>query len=159
MASDRLIVYFHGGGFVIGDLETHDHLCRDLANASGCSVVAADYRRAPECRWTTASPPSAGSSSATGIWGEYRAPDPSRGQRGRQASDGNHLRLREEGGQLLVYPVTDHHMPAGSRGPCKQEGCMLDNCPAYATEVSSGRTARAVLGRAARWSRSVRSGN
>ncbi|MGF1453873.1 MAG: alpha/beta hydrolase [Alphaproteobacteria bacterium] len=42
------LVYYHGGGWVIGDLDTHDSLCRDLANASGCRVFAVDYRLAPE---------------------------------------------------------------------------------------------------------------
>jgi acetyl esterase len=42
------IVYFHGGGWVLGNLDTHDALCRGLANASGLRVMATDYRLAPE---------------------------------------------------------------------------------------------------------------
>lgn len=43
-----LILFFHGGGWVLCDLDSHEFLCRDLANASGCAVVAVDYRLAPE---------------------------------------------------------------------------------------------------------------
>ena len=42
------LVYYHGGGFVIGNLETHDSTCRRLANKSRCQVVAIDYRLSPE---------------------------------------------------------------------------------------------------------------
>ncbi|MEN9627969.1 MAG: hypothetical protein RJA10_1196 [Pseudomonadota bacterium] len=43
-----VLLYLHGGGFVIGSLETHDSLCRQLALRSGCAVLALDYRLAPE---------------------------------------------------------------------------------------------------------------
>ena len=55
-ASDPLpaLVYFHGGGFVIGDLDTHDGLCRLFANASGCRVISVAYRVAPEHKFPAA---------------------------------------------------------------------------------------------------------
>jgi acetyl esterase len=46
-----LIVFFHGGGFVLCDLETHDGLCRSLANATGFAVASVAYRLAPEARF------------------------------------------------------------------------------------------------------------
>ncbi|MEV0716625.1 alpha/beta hydrolase [Asanoa sp. NPDC050611] len=49
-----VIVFFHGGGFVVGDLDTHDAQVRRLAHATGASVVAVDYRRAPEHPWPAA---------------------------------------------------------------------------------------------------------
>ena len=48
------LVYFHGGGFVAGSLETHDGICRSLANASGCRLVSVDYRLGPEARFPAA---------------------------------------------------------------------------------------------------------
>lgn len=47
--ADRpLIIYYHGGGWVIGDLDTHDPFCRQLSDASGCTIMSIDYRLAPE---------------------------------------------------------------------------------------------------------------
>jgi len=57
-ASDAVLpvlVYFHGGGFTVGSIATHDTLCRVLAQRSGCAVVSIDYRLAPEHKFPTAS--------------------------------------------------------------------------------------------------------
>lgn len=48
------LVYFHGGGFTIGSIASHDTLCRTLAQRSGCAVVSVGYRLAPEHRFPTA---------------------------------------------------------------------------------------------------------
>ena len=47
-SSAPLLVFFHGGGFVVGDLDTHDALCRLLCRDAGVHVMAVDYRLAPE---------------------------------------------------------------------------------------------------------------
>ncbi len=49
-----LVVYFHGGGWVFGDLASHDRACRRLARAANVAVLAVDYRRAPESPWPAA---------------------------------------------------------------------------------------------------------
>jgi acetyl esterase len=110
------IVFFHGGGWVIGNLETHDGTARKLANAAGCSVVSVDYRLAPEHRF----PAAAEDCFAALAWTADNA-----GELGVRAdalavagdsAGGNlaavtALMARERGGpglrfQLLVYPVT-----------------------------------------------------
>ena len=49
-----LCIFYHGGGWVIGDLETHDYVCRRMANNGGFAVVSIDYRMAPEHTFPTA---------------------------------------------------------------------------------------------------------
>src|ERR1051326_1079892 len=54
LPSDALLVYFHGGRFISGNLDSHDGVCRRLALAGGCRLVAVNYRLAPEYRFPAA---------------------------------------------------------------------------------------------------------
>ena len=53
-AHSPVLVFYHGGGWVVGDLETHDIQCRHFANAGACAVVSVDYRLAPEHKFPAA---------------------------------------------------------------------------------------------------------
>lgn len=111
-----LLVYFHGGGFVLGDLDSHDGICRDLASGAGVAVLAVDYRLAPE------HPFPAGIDDAwTALaWAHDHARElgahPGRLAVGGDSAGGNFaavvsLMARDAGIalrlQLLAYPVTD----------------------------------------------------
>jgi len=115
-----VVVYFHGGGWVIGDIESHDRTCRALANRSGCVVVSVDYRLAPEHKF----PAAAEDAYAATVWvAEHAGALDADGGRLAVAGDsagGNlaavvSLLARERGGpriafQLLIYPVTDFNL-------------------------------------------------
>lgn len=112
------LVYYHGGGWVIGNLDTVDVPCRMLANRAGCVVVSVDYRLAPEHKFPTA----AEDSYAAAKWLSENAAsiqvDPERIAVGGDSAGGNlaavvALMAREQGGpsfayQMLIYPVTNH---------------------------------------------------
>jgi hypothetical protein len=51
MGPHPVLVFYHGGGWVIGDLYTHDGICRSIVNAAGCAVASVDYRLAPEFKY------------------------------------------------------------------------------------------------------------
>ena len=110
-----LCVYFHGGGFVIGDLDSHDDVCRKLALASGHAVLAIDYRLAPEHRY----PAAVDDAIAATRWARDHASelgaDPSRMAVAGDSAGGNLAAVVALYGgvdlkfQLLVYPVTNAH--------------------------------------------------
>ena len=108
------VVYLHGDGWVIGDLETHDPLCRRIANVTGARLVSVGYRLAPE------HPFPAGLDDAEHVlrWvGEERADEPvgvAGDSAGASLAAGLALRARDReiplAAQLLFYPATDPSM-------------------------------------------------
>jgi acetyl esterase len=114
-----VLLFFHGGGWVVGDLESHDHVCRSLARRTPALVVNVDYRLAPE----SAYPGPLDDCEAALRWTASHAAEfggrPDRIALGGDSAGANlvaglALRLRERGGppvalQLLIYPVTDRN--------------------------------------------------
>jgi acetyl esterase len=112
-----LLVYYHGGGWVIGDLETHDSICRFLALFAGCIVISVDYRLAPEHPFPAGVEDSV--DAFRWAWEEAEAlgADPRRVAVAGDSAGGDlaavvSLLTRDDDGpkpamQALLYPVTD----------------------------------------------------
>ncbi|GAA6619487.1 alpha/beta hydrolase [Scytonema sp. NUACC26] len=113
-----VLVYFHGGGWVIANLDTYDSSCRALTNAANCIVISVAYRQAPEHKF----PAAAEDAYAATQWAIANADqingDPNRVAVGGESAGGNLaavtcLMARDRGGripvhQLLIYPITNY---------------------------------------------------
>lgn len=110
------VAFFHGGGWVIGDLDTHDNMCRDICRGAQAVVVAVDYRLAPEhpfpagiedavaaAKWVVAHAKELGGNEQVGVAGDSA---------GGNFSAVVAQQLRDAGialtAQLLIYPAVDH---------------------------------------------------
>jgi acetyl esterase len=130
---DALLLWFHGGGWVTGNLDTHDQVCRQLCDAAGTVVVSVDYRLAPEAKF----PAAADDCVAAYEWARTQA---TRVVVGGDSAGGNlaavvALDARERGLpqpalQVLVYPVTDYDL---------ESPAMIDNGTGYFLEAESMR--------------------
>ena len=134
-ASGGCILYFHGGGWVICNLDTHDGPCRALANLSGSTLISVDYRLAPEAKY----PAAADDSYAATCWASEHAAelgiDASRIAVAGDSAGGNLAAVvaqmaRDRGGpalafQVLVYPVTDRDFSTGSYAEHGDSGDLL----------------------------------
>ena len=136
------LVYYHGGGWVMGDLDTHDSLCRDLADAARCVVVAVDYRMGPEHRF----PAAVDDVLAATRWLQAQATDLGLDARrfavGGDSAGGNlaavvALAWRDAGEaiplklQLLIYPATDMRALAPSHTHNGQGYLLTSDSIAY----------------------------
>jgi acetyl esterase/lipase len=119
-----VLVFYHGGGWVIGDLYTHDGLCRSIVNAAGCAVASVDYRLAPEFKFPVAVEDSYTALKWVAANGPRLGLDSARLAVGGDSAGGNlaavmALLARDRRGprillQVLVYPVTNYDFGAKS---------------------------------------------
>jgi acetyl esterase len=129
-----VLVYFHGGGWVIGDLDTHHGFCHALAKTSGCLVVAVDYRLAPEHRYPAAVEDAYAATTWVAANSELIQADPDRFAVCGDSAGGHlaavvSLMARDRNGpridlQILIYPITDFSFDTHSYEENK-EGYML----------------------------------
>ncbi|HXC29418.1 MAG TPA: alpha/beta hydrolase [Stellaceae bacterium] len=118
------LVFFHGGGWVVGNLDSHDPMCRHLANAAGCTVVAVDYRLAPEHKFPAAVEDCLAATEWVAANAARVGVDGARLAVGGDSAGGNlaavvSLIARDRGapqlcGQALLYPTLDFGMDRAS---------------------------------------------
>lgn len=118
------LVYLHGGGWVVGDLDSHDGVCRRLANLGACRVIAVDYRLAPEHPFPAAVEDAAAALTWVAAHAADLGVDPARIAVGGDSAGGNLAAvlalLGRDGAvpapmfQLLLYPATDFAMDTPS---------------------------------------------
>ena len=132
-----VLVWFHGGGWVLGSIDSHDNLCRQLSDEANVVVVSVGYRLAPEAKF----PAALDDSIAAWTWVAKEIAsfggDPARVVIAGDSAGGNLaaaacLVIRDDGlpepvAQLLVYPVTDYEFESAS---------MRDNAVGYGLESS-----------------------
>jgi acetyl esterase len=112
-----VVVFFHGGGWVFCDLDTHDNLCRSLANLAECAVVSADYRLAPEAKFPVAVDDAFAATQWVAASAQTLGLDPARLAVAGDSAGGNlatvvSLMAARSGAikiayQVLLYPTTD----------------------------------------------------
>ena len=114
------LMYFHGGGWTIGDLDTHDVVCRQIANGARCAVFSVDYRMGPESPFPAAFDDCVAATRWVAAEAGAQRVDAQRIAVGGDSAGGNlaaaaALAARDAGGprlcfQLLVYPATDQRL-------------------------------------------------
>lgn len=129
------LLYFHGGGWVLGDLDTHDSICRRLSHGSGCAVLSLGYRLAPEHPFPAAVEDAVDAVGWLAAHGHALGLDPGRIAVGGDSAGGNlaaaaALALRGREGptprfQLLIYPALDFTMSLPSHAAFGR-GYLLD---------------------------------
>jgi acetyl esterase len=115
-----VVVYFHGGGWVVGGIDTHHALCRSLASRSGCAVLSVEYRLSPEATFPEPLEDAYAAIAWVTIYGGDLGVDPSHLAVAGDSAGGNLaaavcLLAKDRSGpaidfQLLVYPALDHRL-------------------------------------------------
>ncbi|WP_234793607.1 alpha/beta hydrolase [Mycolicibacterium porcinum] len=129
-----VLVYFHGGGFVLCDLDSHDSCCRRLANGIGAIVVSVDYRLAPEHPYPAAVDDALAATEWVAAHAGELGGDPARLVVAGDSAGGNlaavvAMTARDRGGppiafQVLIYPVVDQRRKSSLSSPHTKSGVL-----------------------------------